>query len=384
VPARFGFGTVLAVIMGVSTFALTVFGVLAAQLIGEFSLDRWQIGALVTASSATGAVFSPVIGRLTDKVGARPAGLLNLATGAVALTALAAAPSFLLLVVAALLTGIAQGMGNPSTNKLISLHVPRGERGLITGIKQSGVQVGIFVGGLTLPSLALFWGWRGAVAVFAAIAALGLAAAARILPSDPERAEAAQLAIGAVPSVIARLGLYGFLLGAGGSTLFTYTALYGQERLGLTEATAGATVALTGLVGIAARIVWSRAAERDHRYRGSLVWLAALATGAALLMIGASWAPPLVWLAAIVTGFSASAWNSVGMLATMFFVPPELAGRASGVVLFGFLAGMGAGAPLFGWSVDRLGTYLPGWLAAATLFAAGWVVATTLPEPDRD
>ena len=382
VRARFGFGAVLAVIMGVATFALTVFGVLASQLIDHFGIARWQVGALVTASSAAGAVLSPTIGRLTDQFGARRSALANLGLGTFALTALAVAPTFGLLVIAALVTGVAQGMANPSTNKLISLHVPAGGRGLITGIKQSGVQVGTVIGGLTLPSLALLWGWRWAVGVFAAVAAVGLLAALLILPADPRRETTDNVGSSRVSAGIIRLALYGFLLGAGGSSLFTYTALYSQETLGYSQATAGAAVAAMGVVGIVARIAWSRAAERGHRYRGSLVWLAALATAAALLMAASMWFPPLVWLAAATTGLSASAWNSVGMLAVIFMVPSATAGRASGVVLFGFLAGLGLGAPIFGWSVDALGTYLPGWLAAAALFGAGWFVALSLPRHD--
>lgn len=380
VKARFGFGAVLAVIMGVATFALTIFAVLASQLIEEFGIARWQVGALVTASSAAGAVLSPTIGRLTDRFGARRSALGNLGLGTVALIALAVAPTFALLVIAALVTGVSQGMANPATNKLISLHVQPGERGLITGIKQSGVQIGTVIGGLTLPFFALLWGWRWAVAFFAGVAAVGLLSAVVMLPTDPRRREGVVLATTRVPTDIFRLALYGFLLGAGGTALFTYTALYGQEMLGYSEAAAGAVVALMGVVGIVSRIAWSRAAERGHRYRGSLVWLAALATGAALLMAASQLAPPLIWLAAATTGLSASAWNSVGMLAIMFMVPAATAGRASGVVLFGFLAGLGLGAPVFGWSVDALGTYLPGWLAAAALFAAGWLVAQSLPK----
>ena len=377
---RFGFGAVLALIMGVSTFALTVFAVLASQLIAEFGLDRWQIGALVTASTLTGAVLSPVIGRLTDRFGARRSALINLAIGAGALAALALAPTFGLLLLAALLTGVSQGMGNPSTNKLISFHMPVGERGLITGIKQSGVQVGTVVGGLALPLLALTWGWRWAVAVFAVVAAAGMLVAAAILPTDPVVNEADQVKVNRLPRVISWLSLYGFLLGAGGSAIFTYLALFGQEGLGYSQTVAGGAVAVMGVVGIVSRVVWSRAAEKGHRYRGSLLWLAGLATLSAAVMAVAQAAPSLIWVAAAGTGLSASAWNSVGMLAVMFLVPPALAGRASGVVLFGFLAGLGVGAPAFGWSVDQLGTYVPGWLAAGVLFAFGWLVARRLPQ----
>jgi predicted MFS family arabinose efflux permease len=379
VRARFGFGAVLALIMGISTFALTIFGVLASQLIAEFEIDRWQIGALVTASSAAGAILSPTIGRLTDRFGARRSAIVNLGLGTFALTAVAIAPTFLLLVLAALLTGVAQGMANPATNKLISLHVPPGRRGLITGIKQSGVQLGTVIGGLALPFFALVWGWRWAVAVFAALAAIGALSALAIVPGDPRAAATADSAHIRVPVEIIRLAVYGFLLGAGGSALFTYTALYSQEVLGYSEPTAGAVVALMGGVGVVSRVIWSHRAEKGNRYRGSLVWLAALSTAAALLMAAAQVAPPLIWLAAAITGLSASAWNSVGMLAIIFLVPATTAGRASGVVLFGFLAGLGLGAPIFGWSVDALGTYFPGWLAASVLFGAGWAVAVALP-----
>ena len=71
-------------------------------------------------------------------------------------------------------------------------------------------------------------------------------------------------------------------------------------------------------------------------------------------------------------GVSVSAWHSVGMLAVIQIVPSSLAGRESGLVYFGFLTGLGGGAPLFGWSVDLLGDYTPGWLAIAALFAFGY------------
>jgi len=56
-------------------------------------------------------------------------------------------------------------------------------------------------------------------------------------------------------------------------------------------------------------------------------------------------------------------------------LPASLAGRGSGSVYFGFISGFGVGAPLFGWSVDHLGTYTPGWMAITILFAIGfWVI----------
>lgn len=374
---RFSFGVVLATTMAVATFALTVFSVLAAQLIEEFGVARWQIGALGTASSLGGAVISPWLGRAADIMGGRRATVTTLAIAAVALTAVSAAPVFALLVVAAGLTGIAQGFSNPATNKLIALHVEPGRRGIVTGIKQSGVQFGTFLGGLLLPLFALWWGWRIAVVAFVAVPVAGFILAWLAVPHDPARSvhDTEDMVPGTIPPFIFRLAIYGFLLGAGGTAIFTYMPLFAQEVLGLSLPVAGAAVALMGLTGIVARISWARFAEISIGSVQALSHIARLAALAALLLIGSEYLGGwLIWVAAMVTGLSASSWNSVGMLAIIQRVPGSLAGRGSGIVLFGFLAGLGLGAPIFGWSVDRLGTYNPGWIVVILLFIAGWAV----------
>lgn len=372
---RFAFITVLAVTMAAATFALVVFGVLAADLIEEFGVDRWQIGALVTASALAGAAASPFLGRVTDRVGARRATIGTLVISSLALGSVAVAPVFLLLVTAALMTGIAQGASNPATNKLIALHVAPGRQGVITGIKQSGVQMGTFLGGLLLPLGAAAFGWRGAVAAFAVVPGLAAVGALLTAPHDPPPLETSgESPPASIPSSIRRLAIYGFLLGAGGTTIFTYLPLFAREALGLSAGAAGAAVALTGFVGIAARIAWGRAAEIRLGSGRSLRWIGWLAALAGALLALAPAVPALVWPAAVITGLSASSWNSVGMLAIIQTVPPVLAGRASGTVLLGFLSGLGLGAPAFGWSVDVLGTYTPGWIVVIGLFVTGALV----------
>ena len=54
-------------------------------------------------------------------------------------------------------------------------------------------------------------------------------------------------------------------------------------------------------------------------------------------------------------GFTASSWNSVGMLAVITRSGLERAGRESGVLMFGFMLGLGIGPPIQGWSVDLTG-----------------------------
>ena len=124
------------------------------------------------------------------------------------------------------------------------------------------------------------------------------------------------------------------------------------------------------------RIVWSRFAEQSGAYRGSLLTMAALSVVAAALFFAAGeiavW---LLWPAVIAIAVGSSSWNSVGMLAVMVEAGVAATGRASGVVLFGFLTGLGLGPPIFGAIVDDTGSYDLMWLlSAAAAVAAGAVI----------
>lgn len=362
--------------MGVSTFGLVVFAVLAAELIAEFDVDRWQVGALVTAMTLSGALISPSVGAVTDRIGARRATIVTLLIAGGALAAMALSPVFFLVALFALVGGVGQAISNPATNKLISMHVPSGARGVITGVKQSGVQAGNFFGGLLLPVITLSFGWRWAVAVFGVAGIAGGLWASVSLPADVEfETEVGSEPIGErMPPMIRSLAIYGFLLGFAGTAIFTYLPLYAEEALGFSGAVAGYIVAFVGSVGVVGRIGWGRLSERRLGAKRSLRIISVLSAVSALLLVAASSAPWLVWIAAFSTGLSASSWNAVGMLAIIQSVPTRRAGRGSGVVLAGFLLGLGLGAPAFGYSVDRLGTYLPGWFAIAVVFLGSLIV----------
>jgi predicted MFS family arabinose efflux permease len=346
--------------------------VLPNELIAEFGLSRAQLGLLGTASSLTGAAVSFGLGRVVDRLGARVSAVATLTLGGLALLAVAGAPGFALLMVAAASSGLGQAGGNPSTNKLISLHVPAGRQGVTTGIKQSGVQAGTLLGGLLLPLGAVTLGWRTTVVLCAAVPLVTATLVGVLVPPDPVPVvgEAVRPAPARFPRLIYLVAGYGFLIGAGGSAIFAFLSLFAQESLGMSSIDGGRMVALMGMAGILARIGWGRVAEAWLGTVTSLRVIAGLAVVAAALL----WAAPLVgaaavWAAAAVTGASASAWNAVGMLAVIQQSDSRQAGRASGVVLTGFLAGLALGAPLFGYAVDRMGAYRPGWLVVAAVFA---------------
>jgi predicted MFS family arabinose efflux permease len=380
---RVTFTGLLAVTMASSTFAFTTFSVLSGALLDTFDIARWQLGALVTATAVLGAVLSPPMGRVADRIGGRNALLATLLLSAGALAAIAVSPIYLLVVCAALAAGSAQSVANPATNKLISLHGSDGGRGMLTGIKQSGVQIGTFLGGSLLPVGAATIGWRPTLLLAAVVPVAGLAVSRRIVPPSATDDTSDGLIVDG-PLVrspfLVQLAAYGFLVGAGWSAVFTYLPDYGQNVLGWSPTVAGLLVSAAGLFGIAGRIGWSWYAEHRSDAPRTLALLAAISVVAVGAILLSSRLPPLLWVGAAALGGSSGSWNSVGMFAIIDRLPEKAAGAASGLVMFGFLIGLGVGAPAFGWSVDVTGAYVVGLVAAGLMHVAGLAVALVLRQ----
>jgi len=375
--SRITLAAVAAATMAVTTFPQVMFGVLAADLIQDFGVERWQVGVLVTATAVTGALLSPTFGRVTDRVGAVRSTVGVLLAGVVSLTLVALSPNYLFLFVVALLTGIPQGWGNPATNTLIVDNVPPGARGVVTGIKQSGVQMGTFIGGLLLPTVATIWDWRAAIAAFLVVP-LATLLAMRGRPEGAHRPAAGSGEGYRVPLVVRYIAVYGALAGLATSATFTFLPLFAEEDQGWTGFQAGFLIAGIGLVGVAARITWGSVSERWFGHGNTLRVIAVLTTISVLLLALASRGVVSSWVlipAAILYGMGVVAWNAVGMLAVMDYSPIGLVGRGTGLVQLGFLLGLGIGAPLMGFSVDRLGVYWPGWLVVVVLSISCAVIA---------
>lgn len=380
---RIGLGVVLAATLASSTFAPVVFAVLATPLRVEFGAARWQIGALVTVVTAVGALISPGAGTITDHFAPRHSTAATLAIAAIGFLAMGVSPNYGWLAAASVLCGASQAVANPATNRLIIAQAELGRRGVLTGVKQAGVQAGNFLGGILLPIGALsFLGWRGTVAAAAAVPAAGLLLLGMMIRGRPAPVQLPPPRRERTSAVVRRLAIYGALLGLAAGSLLTYLPSYAQERFGFSTEAGGALVSLFAAVAFVARLSAGLLSERWFGHHRTLAGMALLSGGAAALL---AVAPSGAWLwpAAVLMGLGPMAWNVVGNLAVMELSPEGAAGRGSGVMMAGFLGGMAAGAPALGGSVDILGSYRPGWVAVALLgVAAGWIARRIrAPEP---
>ena len=216
-------GVVTSSAMAIGTFPFIVFSVLATDLIGEFEITRAQLGILATASGLVGAVTAPYWGRVTDRIGSYRATLAVLIVGATTLLLLAIAPTYALVFAASLLTGVANGWCNPATNSLIVDTVDVGSRGIVTGVKQSGVQIGTFLGGALLPILSLSWGWRWAAAVFVLMPLAGLVGLVGRRPPNHHRRQGGWTQ-GRLPRSVWWIALYGTISGVATAGMFVFHA----------------------------------------------------------------------------------------------------------------------------------------------------------------
>jgi MFS family permease len=362
--------------MAVSTFLMPALGALAPIIRKELDLSVGALGALTTVMFGVGSGLSPLVGRVADGIGGRRLLVALFTVAAIALAVASAAATYPLLIVASCIFGLAVAAANPATNKLIAQHIPLGRQGVITGIKQSGVQAGIFSAGALLPPGALLVGWRGVLLASIVLPSAGLVLTRLFVPPDRRRAVLDRRGTDPLKPVVARLAGYAFLMGLSVASVQAYLPLYSNEVLGMSVTIAGLTVALSGLVGIGGRVLWGRAAEHAISTPVALAVIAAGSVVAQLLIwaanADAAW---LVWIGALLTGLTAGSWNAVGMLELVKGLDPERSGRASGIVLLAFYGGYVISPLAFGVSVDRTGGYALGWGTITVVYGVASVVA---------
>ena len=368
-------GTLL-LTMTASAFQVFALAILASPIIAELDLSRAQLGLVGSVNTAVGAVTAPMTGRLTDRIGPRRAVSFLLGFSAAGMALMAWAPSMWWLFLAAAVGGIAQGWGNPATNSLIATRVAPGRRGGVTGVKQSGVTLGVFLSGLALPGLEAVWDWRVASLAFAVVFTVLAVTVHLTLGPDPDAAADHPEASASTPvprrldPFVVRLAVYALLMGIAGGAVGRFFPLYAEESLGFSLGTAGLLTAIGGLLGMAARVVVGRLAEARFAPTRLLSVLAMVGVSyCVLLAVVTESTRELLFLAPPLNAVGIAAWNAVAMLAIIMYFSKAQAGRASGVVMLGFLGGMSISAPVAGFTVDRIGVYWPVWAVAAALAA---------------
>lgn len=373
-----GLVATLALAMGAGPVLVHGLTAMSPLVVADLGLTRTQFGSLATLTFLVAGLSSGLAGALVDRISERRTMVLLFVGSALTIWAAAAAPGYLWLVLAVVLSGAVQAVSNPVTNRVVSWVDDPGRRGTVLGVKQAGVQMAQASAGLVLPALALAVGWRWSLATAAAVSLAGLVLVVRHVRT-PGRAAAehatARRPRVRLPAAVWWLAAFAFLSGCALQATNVYLPLYGYQAVGLAGAAAGALTAVVGGVGLVARILWGRMVGRVPAPRAPLlVLVAGSLLGLGLILLAETAGAALLWVGTAVFAATGIAANVVLMVTVIRVVPPALVGRATGALATGLYLGFAVGPVTFGRVVDTTGDYRAGWLGALAMLAVGGVL----------
>lgn len=394
----------LSVLLGaVGAGPLLLYGLSATsdRIIGDLGIDEVQFGLLATVCFGCAAVGNATLGRVADRHRDLPlmTTVFLLATAALVLVSVPA--GYWLLLIAVGLSGLAQSFPNGVTNRILLERVPAARRIGWVGVKQSGVQVSQLVASLAFPLLAVAVGWRGAALVAALIPMVLLVLTWRSLTTVPllppvheehaqeqaahppaEQAGSRSPAPPAprYPGMVWAMAAFGLLNGIGVQATNVYLPLFAVRELEFSLVLGGATAAVAGVVGVAARVGWARAMARGASGPRLLLVLALVAAAGAAAFLGAwasGWAA-LLWAAVALHGASALGVSVVLMSALMRSTPSASMASASGMVTAGMFTGFTLGPVGMGAVVSSPGGFPAGWIGVGLIYLLCAALAAVL------
>jgi ACS family hexuronate transporter-like MFS transporter len=147
-----------------------VLSLLAKTLETSIGWSSTEYGHITGAFQAAYAIGLLSAGRLMDRLGTRKGYAVAITIWSLAAISHAAAVSALTFGIARALLGFGEAANFPACIKAVAEWFPKKERALATGLFNSGANIGAIVAPLTVPWLAIKFGWQSA---FIATGALG-------------------------------------------------------------------------------------------------------------------------------------------------------------------------------------------------------------------
>jgi predicted MFS family arabinose efflux permease len=378
------FASALSHMVGQGAINIFAAGVFIGPITQELGIGRGVMSSAVGLSSVMTALTIPFLGRLIDRFSVRPILLISIVAFALATAALSQLQPFLLFPLFAV-SGIC-GAAQTATpySKVVVGWFDR-ERGLALGI----MLVGVGLGGVLTPQLAGFlvahFGWRMAYAgmgvAIILIAFVPTAIFIRERHRTSSRGEAMQLPGLTFAEAISCswqfcfLMIAFFLVSVGVNGIIIHVVPLLTDR-GMSASAATAILSVSGIAGMVSRVICGYLMDKIYApYVGIGFFLLPL-MGVALFASGLDGYAPLLGMICVGAGLGAEIDLMSFLIARYFGL--RAFGALHGLIFSAFLLGQAGGAGVMGWSVQLLGSYLPGLAAMEVFFLIACVLLALL------
>jgi MFS transporter, ACS family, hexuronate transporter len=362
----------------------------------ELGLSRAQVGLFISAFylAMTGASF--VAGWLADRLGVRKTTLQGHLIVGVCSVATSFAPSFVWAFAWFFLCGLGYAYLNPASTKGVMSWFYRDERATAMGIKQTGVPAGGFVTALVASPLVLVVGWRGTFVIIGVINFLFGFVFSYLWREPFNGADLDAVKQQAQSPIQASLKVGGFLPASFGTAIFligqmsliTYVPLYLKESMGFSPYWSSQALAIAQGGAMIGRVGWGVASDRIFGGRRKIV-LMIIGLLSMVLMAGLSLMTTQSSIPVLLAIIFLSGLCIVGYQGVSYALIGEIAGTSRTGMAMGLMITINAaaatlGTPLFGYIVDRTGSYALAWQCLAGAIALGCVgMAMFLKETVR-
>lgn len=377
--------------MSVSMVALALarlsYGLLLPFMRDDLSLSFQQAGNLGTATSFGYLLLVLPAGYLTRHYGPRAVILCGLCLMMAGFTGMSAAHGYSLLLLWMVILGIGTALTyTPVITYIVGWFPER--RGLVLGLVNSGIGLGVFGCGLIIPLIAPAEsgpGWRAVWGLFAVITFL-VSVFGFLLFSNPAAVRSGSLAKANMKSSIyqsrpVRLaGACYFIVGFSYivQTVFMYSFALDS---GVDEKSAGAMASLGGLLSLFSGLIWGTLSD----YIGRPATLFLCFSGAAV----ATFTPVLFPTESgflvhyVLSGLTVSGLFATIVAATSEYVHSTQVPIAIGFVTTLFATGQLMGPAVGGWVIDYSGSFSTAFVISAGSMLAGALASLLLRHQQR-
>lgn len=353
------------------------------ELMRRFETSYAGAGALFSAFFVGYALTLIPAGAAADRRHPRRQMALGLALLGLAGAAVALAPTYSVALAARALVGVAVALTYTTTLKLVAVVFSRANRGRAVGIIEWATGLGMLTALSVLPVLSQWVSYQVLLLALPVLCAVTLAVFPSVpfgpvLPAGPPArpAPARPAVLGRDFALIAASALLGLFVISG---ILGWLPSHLTDALGYSKAQAGAVMAVVLVAQLLGAYPAGSLSDRLGR-RLPLVWGATATLAACTLALSVVPAGGWTYVLAFVLGLGMAASVTPLTVLSMEMFGPERAGVVGAVTVASGQAGSGLSGALFGWILDRTGSFTAIWLVASALAALRLVVTTQIRE----